>query len=170
MDPVIVTARVLHIGLGTFWAGAMIFNAAFLLPAMRDAGPDGAKVAAGLMRRNFMIVVPVVALLTLLSGFYLLWRASAGFGPGYMGTRIGMAFSTGMLTSLIAFVVGITMVRPSMVKVAALGQTLATAAPADRDRIGAEIQALRARAGGASQAVAWLLGIAVVTMAVARYL
>ncbi|MFN0182057.1 MAG: hypothetical protein ACKVZ0_24905 [Gemmatimonadales bacterium] len=170
MDPVIVTARVLHIGLGTFWAGAMIFNAAFLLPAMRDAGPDSAKVAAGLMRRNFMNVVPTVAVLTLLSGFYLLGKASVGFGPGYMGSPIGIAFSTGMLASLLAFAIGITMMRPAMMKAATLGQTLATATPADRERIGAEIQALRARAGSAAKAVAWLLGIAVITMAVGRYL
>lgn len=170
MDPVIVTARVVHIGLGTFWAGAMIFNAVFLLPAMRDAGPDGAKVAAGLMRRNFMTVVPIVATLTLLSGFYLLWRASVGFGPGYMGSPIGMAFSTGMLASLLAFAIGLTLVRPRMMKAVALSQSLATAAPGDRDRIAAEAQALRARAGSAGLAVAWLLGIAVVTMAVGRYL
>ena len=170
MDPVIITARVIHIGLGTFWAGAMIFNAAFLVPSMRDAGPDGAKVAAGLMRRNFMTVVPAVAVLTLLSGFYLLWKVSAGLAPGYMGTPIGIAFSSGMLASLVAFAIGITMVRPSMLKAAAIGQTLGTASPADRDRIGAEIQALRARAASAGQAVAWLLGIAVITMAVARYL
>lgn len=170
MDPVIITARVIHIGLGTFWAGAMIFNAAFLVPSMRDAGPDGAKVAAGLMRRNFMTVVPTVAVLTLLSGFYLMWKVSAGFAPGYMGTPIGIAYSSGMLASLVAFAIGITMVRPSMLKAATLGQALATATPADRDRIGAEIQALRARAASAGQAVAWLLGIAVITMAVARYL
>jgi len=170
VDPLVIVARIVHIGLGTFWAGAMIFNAAFLFPAMREAGPEGAKVGAGLMRRNFMTVVPVAAVLTLLSGVYLLWAVSAGFAPGYMGSGPGMAFSTGMLASLIAFGIGITMVRPSMIKAATLSQSLATAAPADRESIAAQAQALRARAGTAGQAVAWLLAVAVITMAVGRYL
>ena len=169
MNLVLLSTRIIHVGLGTFWAGAMIFNALFLFPAIRDAGPDGAKVAGGLMRRNFMVVVPIVAILTLLSGFYLLSMA-AGLTPGYMGTRIGMVYSTGMLASLVAFAVGIGIVRPSMIKAITLSQSVGSAAPAERDRILGEIQRLRAKAGIGGQIVAYLLGLAVVTMAVARYI
>ena len=58
MDLLLLTARLLHVVLGVFWAGALIFTAVFLLPSIRDAGPDGAKVAAGLMRRRFLDVLP----------------------------------------------------------------------------------------------------------------
>ena len=170
MDFTFVLGRVVHVTLGVFWAGTMVFNAVFLFPALRDAGPDGAKVGVGLMKRNFMVTVPVVAILTLLSGLYLLWKASAGFAPAYMGSAPGMAYSIGMLASLVAFGFGVGVVRPSMLKAMELSQGIGTAAAADRDRIIGEAQALRLRAGNAGQVVAWLLGAATVTMAVARYL
>jgi uncharacterized membrane protein len=169
MDISLLTIRILHIGLGTFWAGAMIFNAIFLVPSVRDAGPDGAKVIAGLAKRNFMQVMPVIALLTLVSGFYLLHLASGSFGPGYMGSRQGIAYSTGMLASLAAFVAGIGVVRSSMLRAGALAQAIGNAPAAERDRMQAELQALRGRAAKGGQVVAWLLGLTVVTMAVARY-
>ena len=75
MDMPLILARVLHISMGVFWAGTIVFNAIFLSPSMRDAGPDGAKVAAGLMKRRFLDVMPIVALTSILSGLYLLWRA-----------------------------------------------------------------------------------------------
>ncbi len=170
MDLALLSARVVHITMGVFWAGAMVFNAIFLFPAIRDAGPDGAKVAAGLTQRKFMDVMPFVAILSLLSGFYLIWRASIGAAPGYMGTGPGMAYSIGMLASLVAFAVGITVARPSMIKAGDLAQSIGSAAPADRDRIMKEAQALRVRAAAGGVVVAWLLGATTIVMAVARYL
>lgn len=170
MDAGFLTARFVHIALGTFWAGAAIFNAVFLAPAVRDAGPDGAKVMAGLLQRNFLHVMPVVAALTVLSGIYLLYLVSGSFSPAYMGSRPGIAFSLGMLAGVVAFGLGIGVMRPAILRAAALGPSLGTAAPADGERLQVELQALRARAAAAGQAVAWLLGLSVLTMAVARYL
>src|SRR5262245_5869821 len=116
MDGMLLAARVVHVGSGVFWAGTMIFNAAFLMPSMRDAGPDGAKVAAGLMKRGFMVLMRIVALLTILSGGWLYWRASAGFAPGYGGSGPGMAYGIGALSALVAFGIGISVVRPAMTK------------------------------------------------------
>jgi len=50
MDATLLLARVVHIVGGVFWVGAMIFTSAFLLPAVRDAGPEGGKVVMGLAR------------------------------------------------------------------------------------------------------------------------
>lgn len=169
VDLLMVLARVLHIGLGVFWAGTLIFNAAFLLPSIRDAGPDGAKVAAGLMRRRFLDVMPVAALLTVVSGFYLYWRVSAGFAPDYMGSPVGMTYGIGSVAALIAFGLGLGVMRPAMLRAAALTQSAAPGGE-ERERTLAAAQALRARAAAAGRAVAWLLAAAVVTMAVARYL
>jgi hypothetical protein len=57
-----------------------------------------------------------------------------------------------------------------MLRAGALTQGAASLAPAERDQALATAQALRARAGKTAVAVAWLLGAATVTMAVARYL
>jgi uncharacterized membrane protein len=169
MDVLFLVSRVAHVGLGVFWAGAMIFNAAFLLPAVRDAGPGGAAVAAGLLRRRFTDWMPLAAILTLVSGFYLYWRVSGGFTSAYMGSRMGMVYGTGSVVALVAFVIGVAVMRPAMLRAAALTQGAAQAAAEERERAMAEAQGLRARAGAAGRVVAWLLGAATVAMAIARY-
>jgi hypothetical protein len=170
MDPILLFGRVVHVGLGVFWAGTLVFNAAFLLPSVREAGPEGAKVVAGLMRRRFLDLMPVVAVVTILSGLYLYWRVSGGFAPAYMGSAAGMTYGLGAVAALLAATLGAFVLRPAMLRAGALTQGAASLAPAERDQALATAQALRARAGKTAVAVAWLLGAATVTMAVARYL
>ena len=170
MNESLIIARVLHILFGVFWAGTIMFNAIYLGPSLRDAGPDGAKVMGGLMKRRFVDVMPSVALVNVLSGLYLYWRASVGFQPSYLGSPVGMAYGLGMVAAIVGLLVGVGVIRPALLRIAALGPTLATAAPADTNAILGQMQGLRVRAGKAGDAVAWLLGLTVVTMAVARYL
>ena len=134
MSYLVLAARILHVGCGAFWAGSMIFVAAFLVPALGEAGPDGAKVMGGLARRNFMVVVPIMAILTILSGFYLYWYVSAGFAPAYMGSMPGKVYGFGAVAALAAFGIGIGVVRPSMTRAMALSAQ-AGADPTQRDRL-----------------------------------
>jgi len=158
-------ARVLHVGGGVFWVGAVVFTSAFLLPSVRDAGPDGVKVAAGLLRRRYMDWLPAIALTTVLSGFYLYWKASAGFAPAFMGSAPGMAYGVGSVTALLALLLGLGVVRPSMLSATALSQQAGDDATAM-----AKAQALRARAGSVSKVISLLLILTTIAMAVARYL
>lgn len=169
MDLPVIIARLLHVGLGVFWAGTIVFNATFLAPAIRDAGPDGAKVGAGLLQRRFADVMPVVAVLTILSGSYLLWRASGGFTTAYLTSRTGITLSAGALAALVGFGIGVAVMRPAMLGAAALSKSAASAAPEQREGMVAQAQALRLRAGSAGKVVAWLLTVSTVAMAVARY-
>ena len=154
----LLLARAVHIVLGAFWVGTLIFNAAFLLPAMQEAGPNAAAVAAGLMRRRFLDIVPLAALLSVLAGLYLYWRVSGGFAPSYMRSTIGMTYGAGAAAALVALTLGLGIVRPSMLRAAA-----------DREGVLAAAQALRARAAAVSRVVAWLLGGTTLLMAIARY-
>ncbi len=160
MSAILLTMRGLHIVLGVFWAGTMIFTAIFLVPSIRDAGPDGAKVMAGLMRRRFLTVLPVVAALTILSGLWLYWFDSNGFQAPFMRSRMGMTLALGALAALIAFVLGVGIVRPAMLKAAVLSQDPAQLAAS---------QALRMRAAATGRLIAVLLGLATAAMAIARY-
>jgi uncharacterized membrane protein len=169
MDILLILARLLHVGLGVFWAGTALFNAFFLAPAFQEAGPDGAKVGAALMRRGMMTVLPVAAITTVLSGFYLYWRMSGG-GSGFMATRQGMTLGTGGLAATLALVLGLVVARPAMVNAAAVGQRAAQASGAERDALMAQAAALRSRSNAASQVVTWLLILTLAAMAVARYL
>lgn len=160
MGFILLTMRMVHIVLGIFWAGTLIFNAIFLVPAIRDAGPEGAKVAAGLMRRRFLDVMPAVAALALASGLWLYWFDSGGFQPSFMRSRMGMTLGFGAVAAIIAFILGVAILRPAMLKAAALSQNPAQLAAA---------QALRVRAAATGRLIAVLLGVAAAAMAIARY-
>ena len=67
MDTSVIVGRLIHILAGVFWVGAMVFVTVFLLPAIRETGPDGAKIMAAITRRRFMQVMPVVAILTIVT-------------------------------------------------------------------------------------------------------
>jgi hypothetical protein len=82
-----------------------------------------------------------------------------------------MALGLGAVASIVAFVIGVSIMRPATLKAGALAQSLPRVTdPAARDTRQAEVQGLRARAADAANWVAALLGLAVAAMAVARYL
>jgi uncharacterized membrane protein len=169
MNGLHILLRIIHILGGVFWVGATIFTAAFLLPALRDAGPDGAKVMEGVARRKFMEIMPVVAILTMLSGLWMFYRASGG-SSAYFGSRIGMGYSTGGALAILAFLIGMTVVRPSMIKATELAKAAMQASPEEKGRIMGAAGVLRARANKGGNIVATMLVLAAAAMAVARYL
>ena len=169
MDAAMIIARLIHIVGGAFWVGAMIFVTFFLAPAVRDAGPDGAKVMGGIARRNFMQLMPGVAIFTLLSGLYLYWRVSSGFNYDYLRSGPGHAYAMGGIVALVAFILYILVSAMGPNKAMALMQSAATAPPSDKESMMAEAQALRARSSRAGLIVAWMLILAVAAMAIGRY-
>ena len=166
-----VISRVLHILLGASGAGTLIFNALFLAPALAEAGPDGAKVMAGVQRRRFMDVMPVVALLTILSGLWLYWRASGGFNAAWSRSPMGMAYGMGGIPAIVAFGIGVGVMRPAMMRAGRIvSQVTQASDPAQRESLMAPLPGLRRRSANAGRAVALLLALTVALMAVARYL
>ena len=171
MNTFMITLRFVHIVLGVFWAGTIFFFVLFLEPSVRAAGPDGASVMRGLQRRHFLDVMPVIAGLTILSGIAIYWRVSAGLTPTWITSPVGISLTVGGLASVLAFVIGVFVMRQATLRAAGLGATLRQSdqGPA-RDALQAEIQTLRLRARTSARWVAVLLGVAVATMAVGRYL
>jgi len=171
MDWALVILRFLHVVLGAYWAGVILFTALYLEPSVRAAGPAGGQVMGQLVARGHLTVLPVVALVTILSGVDLLRRTSGGFDPAFMASRMGIALSSGALAAIVAFVIGVFVMRPTTLKVMALAQA-AMQAPegAARDAQLAAIAPLRRRTTLTVRVVAVLLAVAVTTMAVARYL
>lgn len=165
-----VILRLLHIGAGVFWAGGAIVVARFVIPSVQDAGPEGGKVVQALQQRGLMTALPAAAVVSMVAGLILYWRDSAG-SAAFPRSPYGMALSLGAVVSIVAFVIGITIMRPSTMKAGALAQTLPQLTDAAaRTARQAEIAALRTRAARAANWIAGLLGVAVLAMAVARYL
>lgn len=165
-----ILLRLLHVLCGVFWAGTLLFVVTFLEPSVRAAGPDGARVMQALLRRHYLNVMPIIAALTILSGLDLLRRVSGGFTPAWFSTAPGLTLTLGSVASLIAFTLGVFVMRPATLKIGGLMQQAAAAAEGPgRDSLVARAQALRRRGTLAARWVAALLAVAVATMAVARY-
>lgn len=169
-DPVVLLLRVLHVVLGVFWGGAVLLNAFFLQPALRDAGPEGGKVMAALLRRGFMTAMPVAAIITLVSGLWLYWRVSGGFQAEYVHSAGGMTLAIGGVCAIVGFAIGMVAIRPNMGKAAALMQAASQASESERNANIAQAQVLRQRAATAGNVVNVLIIIAILAMAVGRYL
>ncbi len=171
MDPLVIVLRFVHVVFGAIWVGMVVFATFFLMPAVQEAGPDGGKVMAAVQRRGLMTVMPLLALGALISGIWLYLRAAAGMHAEFARTPVGMAFGLGGLAAILAWLLGVVVLRPAMMKAMALGQSLGPSTSAEeRQRLMGEAQRLRARAAASGRATAYLLLFAVTAMAVARYL
>lgn len=170
MTTLMLVVRLIHIGLGVFWAGTIFFFVIFLEPSVREAGPDGAKVMRGLFKRHYLNVMPVVAAFTILSGLVLYWRLSGGMNATWMASGYGSSLTVGGVAAVVAFVIGLVGMRRAALRTMALGAELQRAAegPA-REELLAQIEAQRNRARTSAHWVAGFLAIAVIAMAVARY-
>lgn len=166
----ILVLRLVHVLAGTFWVGTTVFTAAFLLPVLSEAGPAAGNIMAGLQRRKLMVWMPIIALLTLLSGLRLLWLVSGGFSPVYFETSRGLTFALSGTFAVLAFLLGLLVGRPAMQRVGTLTQAVASAEGGDRDRLLSEVQALRKVSARTGLWAAVLLVFATAGMAVARYM
>ncbi len=170
MSAELLVLRLIHVLGGAFWLGAGVFMVVFLVPSLAGAGPAAGKLFAELTRRRFFSVLPLVALLTMLSGLRLLAIVSTGFSPAYFGTRSGLAYAIAGGAAILAFLLSMFFSRPASARAAQLGARLAGASETERAALGAEIEVLRRRGalwGGIAVA---LLVIAGAGMSVARYL
>lgn len=170
MSAEIIVLRLVHILGGVFWVGTITYATFFVMPSIAEAGPGGGAVLAGLKRRKLLVVLPVVALITILSGLRLLQVTSAGFSAEYFELPMGQAMLAASITTLVAFVIGIGVSRPAMMRVGALMAQRESVAPDRRLAIDVEVEALGARLRVANLALTLILLASTALMAVARYL
>jgi len=160
-----LSVRVAHVLFGTFWAGSVFFAVLYLNPSVIEAGPEGGKVMGILQRRGWMNAVIVIALVTVLSGFYLLWSMSGHFSSGFMGSRSGILLSVGMLAGLVALCIGLFGTVPANRRMGAIAAGAAgRGGPPSPEEV-AEMTRLRDRIGLLVRVVGVLMLVAVVTMA-----
>lgn len=171
MDLYVVVLRLLHIVFGALWIGFAVFVPFYLVPTLVESGPAAGPVMASLQRRGLHKVIAAFAGTTILAGALLFWRVSAGFSREFMGSRMGIALSTGALAAIIAYGIGMSVVRPAMNRAGELSQGMASlTSDAERAAQMTTINALRARGAAGGKVVAYILLFALAAMGVARYL
>jgi hypothetical protein len=81
-----------------------------------------------------------------------------------------MAYGLGGVAAVLAFGIGVSTMRPAMLRAAKLSQQATEVSGAEKEAQLATANALRSKAAKAGRAVAGLLTLAAVTMALGRYL
>ena len=163
--------RLLHIGAGVFWAGALFFNAVLLEPAMRQLGPQSGTVMQSLMRRGMQRLMLGSATVTILAGAGLMARNAMDSNGTWMGSPMGITISIGAATALLVFILGFAITLPAVKKMGMMGPAIASASDErQRQELQAQAHALGKRLRFTLRVNAVLLGVTVVTMAIARTL
>ena len=166
----IILLRILHIVLGVYWVGTIFFFVTYLEPSLRAVGPDAGKVMMQIFVRRYLTILPLIAVLTVLAGLGLIWKVSNGFDPSWMGSHMGITLSAGGASAIIALGIGIGVTRRAGVRMwAIMRQMPQVTSDTERAALMAEAGVLRNRSAVSSRWIAVLLLIAVLCMAVARY-
>lgn len=161
--------RIVHVVGGMFWVGSHLFNTVYLFPALMASGPAGGAIIGSMQRRHMFVVLPTIALLTILSGIRLMWITSGDFASAYFDSSRGLTFAISGGAAIIAFLIGMFVARPIGARIARLQNSMASAPEADRPRMAAEAERLQRRNGVIAPVVLVLLLIAAVGMAIGRY-
>lgn len=162
---ILVLVRLVHLLLGVFWGGTVLFAALYLMPSVGEAGPAGGQVMKQLMKRGYLGAMTLVGLVTVLTGVYVLWSVSGGFGSDFMGSARGIVLSSGGLTGVLALGVLAHVSRPTARKIGEVAQRMAATdgPPADDDA--AEMARLSAKARRALNVVFVLMLVTLACMA-----
>jgi len=165
----VVWLRLIHIVAGVVWVGSAVFAALFVFPTARALGPDGRRFIERLQRRMGP-ALGLAMVLTVIPGFIMYGRLSAGFNRAWVTSRPGLALGAGAVAALLAVVMGIATNAPASAKIARLRKDLDQRGGAATPAQAAQLAALQARIERGMQLAAALLLVAAGAMAVARYL
>jgi uncharacterized membrane protein len=162
----ILLFRLLHIFAGVLWVGGVVMIALFVQPTVRAIGPAGGQFMGYLLTKTRVAAYfPAVAGINVVAGLFLFWRDVAA-GGHWAGTRSGMTYSIGALAAIIAFLVGGVMIGKSMGDVAKI---LRASGGPPQGEAAAQMAASQARIQRGTKIVLPLLVVAVIAMAVGRY-
>ncbi len=166
----ILILRLVHIGAGTFWVGAVFAFFLLVQPAAVAAGPSASGFIYQLLHyRRFSSIVLGSAIVTVLAGAWLLVITSNGLDPELLFDTSRLGFTVGGIAAIVTLGVGGLYVFP---RTRTVERTIGTLVTEQRPPTPDE-QQLLARTGRESRAAGWVviagLSIAVIAMATARY-
>jgi uncharacterized membrane protein len=166
----ILVLRLIHIGAGAFWVGAVFTFFLFVQPTAVALGPEGQKFTYNLLHhRRLPAVILSSAAVTVLAGILLLVITSNGFDPDLLFGVSRIGYTVGGVVAILTFAVGALYVFPrTSVVEQTIGRLLTEGRPPTPDE-----QQTLARVARESRAAGWIvlagLVIATVAMATARY-
>lgn len=166
----IIILRIIHIFCGVFWVGFGLFNVLFFQPTVKAVGVEGQKTMQYLTQKTrFQMTVYSAATLTMLSGLFLYWIIS-GFNPDFISSPHGIVLTTGSICGIIGWFLAVLVVSRIFKEMNIIGsQIQASGNPPTAEQAG-QMQALVVRLGSLGKIVMWFLVVALLAMAMARYI
>jgi uncharacterized membrane protein len=162
--------RAIHVVGGVFWVGGVVVLTRFVLPAARASGPAAGPMMQQMARRKLGAYIPVLSILTVLSGLGLYWHDSGGFrSHEWLRSPSAMTFGAGGLLALIVFALGISIISPTGRQMERLGARMQQAGGPPAPELISEMQAVQARMAWSTTTAAVLLTLTALLMSVARY-
>jgi hypothetical protein len=166
----ILILRLIHIGAGAFWVGAVYMFFLYVQPTAAALGPDATRFMFHLLHHaRLPVVILGSAVVAVIAGIWLLWITSSGLDPELLFNITRLGYTVGGIAAILTLAVGGLYVFPRTRTVErVLGGVLDEARPPTPDE-----QVLLARTARESRWAGWVvlvgLAIAVVSMATARY-
>lgn len=159
--------RLLHVGAGVLWAGAILFMAFFLMPTVRTLGPDGGRFVQTMGQvTKLSRILPGSALTTIVAGALLYWEVSGGLNPAWLVTPAGLMLSLGALSAILAFFGPASALARGQKRTIALMQGQQGGAPNEAEV--RELKALQAKVPVRYRELTALMILAVLCMALFR--
>ncbi len=171
MNLYIAAIRIIHIFAGVFWIGTLWITASFLVPASQAIGSDAQKFMSYVMvQRRLPTVIAAAAGLNILAGLLLYWQDSAGLSLNWITTPTGLGFTFGALCAIAGFIVGFGVVKPMNEQLGRLGGEMQRAGKPPSSEQLAALHRLQASLNRANLITVVFLSLALLAMAVSRYL
>jgi hypothetical protein len=166
----VLLLRLIHIGAGAFWVGAVYTFFLYVQPTGTALGPDGSKFMYHLIHNvRLPLVILSAAITTVVAGLWLLFMTSNGLDPERLFNVSRLGYTIGGIAAILTLGVGGLYVFPrTRIVERTLGGVIGEARPPTPDE-----QQTLSRASRESRRAGWFvlvgLAIATLTMATARY-
>ena len=171
MDIWYLALRIVHVVGAAFWFGAGLALVGYVEPAAGEAGPEGQRLMGRLVRRGLPVAMNSAAVLTVLAGIALYWRASGGFQSAeWMQTSAGTAFGVGGVVGLLAVVLGGAVTGPTAAAIGKLGAAIQAQGGPPTPEQQTRLAALQGRYRMSARVNVALVALAMLLMASARAL
>ncbi|MEX0755635.1 MAG: hypothetical protein WEA54_00690 [Actinomycetota bacterium] len=166
-----IVFRTLHILAGVAWVGSLFLFLVFVQPSVAAIAPAGAPFVAELVgRRRLVDRLIGMGVITVVAGLFLYWHYLdlLGFGD-WVSSGFGGTITLGMVAAIVALSIGIFGTRPTVMRMLALGRQAAESGGPPSPEIQTEMAAIQGRLKVFGKTSLVLLVIAVLTMAIGRY-
>jgi len=171
--PYMIVFRIVHVLAGIFWGGAVYMLVVFVQPSVAAIAPAGAPFMAELLgKRKLVDALIGLGSATVVGGLFLYWHdwhLYGSFGT-WISTRFGATLTVGAIAAILALAIGILGTRPNVVRLLAMGRSVAESGGPPSPQVAAEIAQTQNRLKVFARISFGLIVLAALAMALARYI